>query len=126
MPSDVDHRTRLFDEFAERAATFFSRAPFFACCVLVVVLWAPTYLVFDSVEHWQLLIHTIASVVTFLMVALLQNQETRADAAIQGKLNAIAHALADLMESQAGDDAELRRSIAELRQGVGLEQVESS
>jgi len=90
MPSDVSDGLGLFDRFAEMASRFFSRAWFFSLCALLVVVWAPSYfLIRDDLNTWQLIINT-ATIVTFLMVALLQNSQTRANAAAQDKLNAIA------------------------------------
>jgi low affinity Fe/Cu permease len=127
MPSDVSSELSWFDRFAGAASDFASRAWFFAFCVLLVLLWAPSYFVIGTVDTWQLIINTLTTIVTFLMVALLQNSQTRADAAVQDKLNAVAAALASLMESEAGDDSrELREATKELRRAVGLEDRESS
>jgi low affinity Fe/Cu permease len=54
-----------------------SRAVFFAFCVLPIVVWAPSILVFGSIDTWQLIINTATTIITFLMVALLQNSQTR-------------------------------------------------
>src|SRR5438067_1034125 len=97
MPSDVTPELSLFDRFATVAAHFASRAWFFALCVLLIVLWAPTFFLVGSVDTWQLIVNTLTSVITFLLVALLQNTETRSDAATQDKLNAIALGLSELM-----------------------------
>lgn len=104
-----------------------SRAPFFAFCVLLVVVWLPSYAVFRDINTWQLIINTITTIVTFLLVALLQNSQTRSDLAIQQKLNAIADALADLMDAQApAATRDLQQDLRELRAAVGLEQRESA
>lgn len=126
MPSDVSGQVGLFDRFAGAASEFASRAWFFAICVLLVLLWAPSYFLIGTVDTWQLIINTVTTIVTFLMVALLQNSQTRADAAVQDKLNAMAAALAELMESQSGESRKLQDATAELRQAVGLEDRESS
>jgi low affinity Fe/Cu permease len=126
MPSDVTGRVGFFDRFATRASQFASRAWFFAGCVLVVVLWTPTYLVVGSVDTWQLIINTLTTIVTFLMVALLQNSQTRANQAVQDKLNAIADGLADLMTATADKSPHLHDEVAELRKAVGLEDRERS
>ncbi|NUR61772.1 MAG: hypothetical protein HOV87_24390 [Catenulispora sp.] len=128
MPSDVTPGLTLFDRFATSAAHFASRAWFFTLCVLLVVLWAPTYFLVGSIDTWQLIINTVTTIVTFLLVALLQNTETRSDEATQDKLNAIALGLSDLMShiAESGDHAKLRGEIAELRQAVGLEEKESA
>lgn len=68
---------------------------------------------------------TITTIVTFLMVAMLQNSQTRSDAAVQDKLNAIAAALAELM-AESSDSRHLQDATTELRDAVGLEDRESS
>jgi hypothetical protein len=101
MPSDVRTGLSIFDRFATRVSDFVSRAWFFIVCVLLVLLWAPSYFLLPDVDTWQLIINTITTIVTFLLVALLQNTQKRADEAIQHKLNAIADGLADLMSQLA-------------------------
>ena len=126
-PTEVVEQRGLFDRFAERANTTVSRAPFFALCVLLVVVWLPSYFAFRSIDTWQLVINTVTTIVTFLLVALLQNTQTRSDLALQQKLNAIADALADLMDAQQGTpQRDLTQDLAELRAAVGLEERESA
>ena len=111
-----------FDRFAEASTDFASRGVFFAACVLLVVLWVPSYLVLRNVDTWQLIINTATTIVTFLLVALLQNSARRSDRAIHHKLDALADGLADLMEHEVtGDSADLRRDIEDLKRAVGLE-----
>ncbi len=126
MPSDVSSRIGWFDRFAGAASDLASRAWFFAFCVLLVLLWAPSYFLIGSIDTWLLIINPMTTIITFLMVALLQNSQTRADAAVQDKLNVVAAALAVLMEAQAGESRELQKATKELRQAVGLEDRESS
>jgi len=125
MPTEVTSRVGFFDRFAGHAATFASRAPFFAACVALIVIWAPTIFLL-SFDTSQLLINTATTIVTFLLVALLQNSQSRNDQATQHKLNAIADGLADLMERFADDDPALRHEIDELKAAVGLEDREST
>ncbi len=107
LPSEVSSRIGFFDRFAGLAAKLASRAPFFAFCLLLAVIWLVqgvalivskgSFQAFlDS--QYQLEINTTTTIITFLMVALLQNSQTRTDQATQHKLNAIADGLADLME----------------------------
>jgi low affinity Fe/Cu permease len=137
MPSDVSSRVGFFDRFAGLTAQIASRAPFFAFCLLLVLVWliqgAITIVADRSFSafldgQYQLEINTTTTIITFLMVALLQNSQTRSDHALQHKLNAIADGIADLMEhlseSHSGDD--LTNDIRELRLAVGLEQIEST
>jgi low affinity Fe/Cu permease len=126
MPSGVSGKLSLFDRFATMADRAVSGAWFFAFCLLLVVIWVPTLVLIRDVNTWQLIINTLTTIVTFLLVALLQNTQTRSDAAVQHKLNAIADGLADLMEELAADRPELRRDFEELRDAVGLEKREGT
>jgi low affinity Fe/Cu permease len=126
MPSEVSDRVGVFDRFATSASNIASRAVFFALCVALVVIWAPSIFLLKDVDTWQLIINTATTIVTFLMVALLQNSQTRSDLALQHKLNAIAEGLADLMTHVADENDELHQSVTELRDAVGLEQHEST
>lgn len=126
MPSQVSGEKTAFDKFAGWCSNMVSRAPFFAFCVVLILVWAPTF-AFLKFDTWQLIINTVTTIITFLMVALLQNTQTRNDLATQHKLNAIADALADLMghlSEQVGD--EIEKDIEELRDAVGLEEKEST
>lgn len=126
MPSEVGNHIGVFDRFATHASNFVSRAWFFVVCVLLVVIWAPSFLVLPDIDTWQLIINTITTIVTFLLVALLQNTQKRADDAVQHKLNAIAEGLSAMMERMARDHPDLRDDRDELRQAVGLEDRESA
>src|SRR6188508_2251184 len=101
MPSSVSGEMSFFDRFAEGASKFASRPWFFAMCLALILIWAPSVLILPDIDTWQLIINTATTIVTFLMVALLQNSQRRADEATQHKLNAIADGLADLMHSMS-------------------------
>ncbi len=113
----------MFDRFAERASDFVSHAVFFLACVTLVVIWAPSYFVFGSLDTWQLVINTATTIVTFLLVALLQNSQRRNEVAMHEKLDALADGLADLMEDIAPDNKRLQGDMRELREAVGIERV---
>jgi len=128
MPSQVSTRVGIFDRFAGAAANVASRATFFAFCVLLILIWLPSFLLIGNIDTWQLVINTATTIITFLLVALLQNTQTRSDQAVQHKLNAIADALSDLMAhlSDKVPDRDLSQDLAELRAAVGLEMHEST
>ena len=126
MPSHVDRRLSLFDRFATYTSERVSKAWFFGFCALLVLIWVPTFWLWPSVQGWALVINTFTSTITFLLVALLQNTETRTENATQRKLNAIAVALADLMEDLGAENPDLRRSRDELTAAVGVEHREST
>lgn len=126
MPSDVSPDIGFFDRFAGRAAIFASKAWFFAICLILVIVWAPSYFLIGNLDTWQLIINTATTIVTFLLVALLQNTQSRGEMAVQDKLNAIAKGLADLMIAIAEDKPGLHQDIIELTDAVGLETRESA
>jgi len=121
MPEDVSEHVGWFDRFATGSSHFVSRAWFFAFCVALVVIWAPSILLIHSISTWQLIINTLTTIITFLLVALLQNTQERSDRATQDKLNAISAALAKMATAQG-----LKKDADELRAAVGLEDRESS
>ncbi|HEY9456266.1 MAG TPA: low affinity iron permease family protein [Gaiella sp.] len=122
MAANKDMRTSgTFDRFAARASDFVSEAVFFLACVLLVVVWLPSYFVFRDVDTWQLVINTATTIVTFLLVALLQNSQRRNELAMNAKLDALADGLADLMEGIAPENAKLQSDMRELRTAVGIE-----
>ncbi|WP_067720853.1 low affinity iron permease family protein [Nocardia yamanashiensis] len=116
----------VFDRFATSVSALASRAGFFVFCVALVVIWAPSILLFPSIDTWQLVINTATTIITFLLVALLQNTQRRSDAAVQDKLNAIADALAAFMGELSAEYPELGRHRSELADAVGLEKREGS
>jgi Low affinity iron permease len=125
----------FFDRFAEAAAKFVSRAWFFVICVVLVVVWAPSLPVFRTVDTWQLVINTVTTIITFLLVALLQNSQWRENEATNRKLNATADGLADTMDAlselmtkfDVTEPCQRLQAEAEiLRETVGLEKRISS
>jgi low affinity Fe/Cu permease len=126
MPSHVDQRVSLFDRFATYTSERVSKAWFFGICAVLVLGWVPTFWLWPSIDGWALVINTFTSTVTFLLVALLQNTETRAENATQRKLNAVADALSDLMDHLGADNPDLHRSREELIAAVGVEHREST
>lgn len=120
MPHPQEER-KPFDRFAERAAHVLSGTPFFAICAIFIVLWFPTLWLMGP-EPSQFLVQTITAIITFLLVALLQNSQRRNEEAINLKLNAIAQAVADLMRERMGDDQDLHDNIERLTHTVGLEE----
>ena len=118
------HPATFFDRFAERASDLASDAAFFIACVLLVVVWVPSILAIQNVDTWQLLINTATTIVTFLLVALLQNSQRRSEVAMHQKLDALADGLADLMEGIGPENERLQSDMRELRRAVGVERVD--
>jgi low affinity Fe/Cu permease len=89
--------------------------------VVFILVWAVTGPIFDYSQTWQLVVNTATSVITFLMVFLIQNSQDHDTAAIQLKLDELiratmgAHnALLDLEELDEATIAEFRRRYIQL------------
>jgi low affinity Fe/Cu permease len=81
------HRTSPFSRFAKSASRITGQAYVFIAAVAVIVVWALTGPIFAFSDTWQLIINTGTTIVTFLMVFLIQNTQNRDTAAIQLKLD---------------------------------------
>ena len=79
--------SHLFGRIASRTSQAAGRASAFAVASLVVIIWAVTGPMFGYSDTWPLVINTGTTVVTFLMVFLIQNSQNRDGAAIQVKLD---------------------------------------
>jgi low affinity Fe/Cu permease len=121
IPRNV--RPTTFDRFAEAMSRFVSKGAFFALCVVMVIVWVPTIVLFGNTETWQLVLGTVTGVLAFWLIALLQNAERRYDEALHRKIDTLAAGLADLMDHlDEADPERLRRHVGELRAAIGFEQ----
>jgi low affinity Fe/Cu permease len=93
-----------FDKFADKATNFVAHPAFFIGCVSIICIWLPSFFLIGSLEIWQLLINTFTTCVTFVLVALLQNDTDRFEKATSVKLNAIAEGLGHVMDKEGLDD----------------------
>src|SRR6476646_8684133 len=78
---------QLFSDIANRTSQAAGRALTFVVAAGVVIVWAATGPLFHYSDTWQLVINTGTTIVTFLMVFLIQNSQNRDSAAIQVKLD---------------------------------------
>jgi len=79
--------SKIFGDIANRTSQAAGRALAFVVAALVVLVWAITGPLFQFSDTWQLVINTGTTIVTFLMVFLIQNSQNRDSAAIQVKLD---------------------------------------
>ena len=79
--------SKIFGDVANKTAQAAGRASAFMIAAGVVLAWAITGPLFQYSDTWQLVINTGTTIVTFLMVFLIQNSQNRDGAAIQVKLD---------------------------------------
>ena len=123
-PSEIDQHRGWFDELASRAQEIVSRDVFFIILAGLIALWAPSYFLLHSLDHWYVALVIPAEILTLLLVALMANHDRRTEQALHRKVDALAEALAVVIEGPDGDD--VRRHAKELRAAVGLEDREST
>jgi low affinity Fe/Cu permease len=114
-------RTSWFNRFAKAAARATGKPMAFILAAAVIAVWAVTGPIFKFSDTWQLVINTGTTIVTFLMVFLIQNTQNRDSDAIQIKLDELiratrgAHtALLDLEELDDEHLAHLRELYEEI------------
>ena len=81
-----------FSQFARRLAILSGRPASFLAAVLAVAIWAATGPLFGYSDTWQLVINTSTTIITFLMVFLIQNTQNRDTEAMQLKLDELIRA----------------------------------
>ncbi|BBK30599.1 low affinity Fe/Cu permease [Stella humosa] len=86
-------RKSLFSRFAARAAAIMGRPAVFGLAFALVVVWAISGPFLGFSEIWQLTINTGTTIITFLMVFLIQNSQNRDAETVQIKLDALLHAI---------------------------------
>ncbi len=78
---------KQFTAIANKVAYFAGKPATFIACVILILVWAVSGPVFGFSDTWQLIINTSTTIVTFLMVFLIQNTQNRDGAAVQAKLD---------------------------------------
>jgi low affinity Fe/Cu permease len=93
---------RFFNLCAANIATAAGHPLTFMIALAVILVWAVTGPVFDYSDTWQLMINTGTTIVTFLMVFLIQNSQNRDAAAMQAKLDELLRAVDKAREQFIG------------------------
>ena len=86
-PEGGKHHQEWFSKFAHEIARLSGKPLTFIIAVVVVVIWAVTGPLFNYSDTWQLVINTSTTIITFLMVFLIQNTQNRDTLALQVKLS---------------------------------------
>ena len=117
---------KFFTLCASRIATAAGQPLTFTLALLVILVWAITGPLFHFSDTWQLIINTGTTIVTFLMVFLIQNSQNRDAAAMQAKLDEMLRAIEAAREQFIGiehlTDKQIEEIRAKLEREVGREE----
>jgi low affinity Fe/Cu permease len=91
--SEASAIARGFTAFANHIAHLAGRPVTFVLCCLIIVVWGASGPIFHYSDTWQLIINTGTTIITFLMVFLIQNTQNRDGAAVQAKLDELIRAV---------------------------------
>src|ERR1051326_8525684 len=114
-------RSDWFDSFARQTSMFCGKPVAFLAAVIIVLIWAATGPLFGYSDTWQLVINTATTIVTFLMVFLIQNSQNRDAAAMQAKLDELLRAVAKARADFIGIEHLTDAQIEEIRQALERE-----
>jgi low affinity Fe/Cu permease len=112
-----NHNGAWFDHLARGIAWVMGRPATFFVSIGLILVWAATGWFFDFDDTWQLVINTGTTIVTFLMVFLIQNTQNRDTAAVHLKLDELIRAIKGARNStillEDADEEELMRAHEE-------------
>lgn len=121
--SETHHVSSGFGRFATSVATLAGRPATFVAACFVIVAWAVSGPIFGWSDTWQLVINTGTTIVTFLMVFVIQNAQNRDGMAIQVKLDELICATREARERLVGiedmDDEVVERLKREIETTAG-------
>jgi low affinity Fe/Cu permease len=104
-----------FTRLASATSHAAGRPATFAICCLTVIVWGVTGPLFHYSDTWQLVINTGTTIVTFLMVFLIQNTQNRDGAALQAKLDELIRATHDARDAYMGIEKLPESELEEMR-----------
>jgi low affinity Fe/Cu permease len=118
---------KIFGTFAHRVASWSGQPLAFILAVTIIIGWILTGPLFHYSDTWQLIINTGTTIVTFLMVFLIQNAQNRDGSAIQAKLDELIRAVTDARNEFIGiehlTESDLERIKAVLERECGSDET---
>jgi low affinity Fe/Cu permease len=112
--------SRKFSRFAHLASIWAGNYLAFTAALGIVIVWAVLGPIFKFSETWQLVINTGTTIITFLMVFLVQNSQNRDSAAIHIKLDEIINALQDADDDVMSAEEDTQEELEILKKKYAL------
>ena len=109
---------RLFTIVAGRISAFVGQPVAFVLAFAAILIWGVTGPLFGYSDTWQLVVNTSTTIVTFLMVFLIQNSQNRDAAAMQAKLDELIRAAAEARNEFIGIEHRSDTEIEKIRHAI--------
>ena len=109
---------RFFERVAQSVASWAGRPPAFILAATIIGIWGITGPLFHYSDTWQLVINTGTTIVTFLMVFLIQNAQNRDASAIQAKLDELIRAVGHARNEFIGIEHLSEKELNAIRQAL--------
>jgi low affinity Fe/Cu permease len=112
----------IFTRFTTRTAQLLGRAGVFVAAVILIILWIISGPVFGFSDTWQLIINTSTTIITFLMVFIIQNSQNRDNIALNIKQDAMMKKLGitkeELIEAEEKSDQKLEKQKTRIQNNI--------
>jgi low affinity Fe/Cu permease len=112
---------RIFTLVANRTAAFIGRPVAFVFALATILIWASTGPLFSYSDTWQLVVNTSTTIITFLIVFLIQNSQNRDAAAIQAKLDELIRATSNARNEFIGIEHMTDRQLTDIKSALERE-----
>ena len=116
---------RIFETIAGKVASWSGRPPAFMLALTVIIVWGVTGPIFRYSDTWQLIINTGTTIVTFLMVFLIQNAQNRDGSAIQAKLDELIRAIQGPRNEFVGIEHSSQEELERMRAAIEKEAADA-
>lgn len=126
-----DRMNEIFTTIASRISAYSGKAVTFVLAILIIVVWAATGPLFGYSDTWQLVVNTGTTIITFMMVFLIQNTQNRDSAALQAKVDELLRAVRNAREDKLVGvehltDEEIEKIRGELERAAARKSAKSN
>lgn len=119
----------IFTKFTTNVSTILGRAWVFVIAVVLLVVWAVSGPIFGFSDTWQLIVNTSTTIITFLMVFIIQNTQNRDNLAMNIKQDVMMRKLGitkkDLVDAENETDTVLEKRVKNVRKKIAKKKSKS-
>lgn len=112
---------KIFTRFSEAASSATGHHLAFLAAVIFIIVWAITGPIFQFSDTWQLIVNTSTTIVTFLMVFLIQNSQNRDSCALHTKLDELISVVEDARVDMIGIEHLPLKDLKKMKRDIETE-----